>query len=115
MQARRISRYLIWSWQYLEIERARTLDECFAILCEKPSVELAGLRTEIADRRIVCSLRADRAHELEIAVLRRTRLHRFSSGPAARLDLILGSLQAHQAEELRNHLRAIADPVLLGR
>lgn len=112
MQARRISRYLIWTWQSLELERATSFGDCVEILCEKPTIEIAGLHAWISNRRTVCSLNPERTEQLEIAVLRRTGLHRFASGPAARLDLILQGLQEHQASLVREYLRPISDQVL---
>lgn len=115
MQARRISRYLIWSWQALVLERATTFEECVAILLEKPVIELAGLDMFTRDRRLFCKLRVDSAHDLEIAVLRGAQLFRHACGPAAPLDRMLDALRDHDPGALREGLRGVADQVLAAR
>ena len=112
MQARRISRYLLWTWQLLELERCSTFDACCSILCDKPIIELAGLRSHVADRRLISSLRPAQATDLEVAVLRDGQIRRFAQGPAARLDLVLEGLREHKFDQIRDALRAIADAVI---
>jgi len=115
MQARRISRYLTWSWQYLELERAHTLEDCLTVMFEKPILEIYGLRTWWEDERLLCSLRPSEAGRLEVALLRNGQLHRYGLGTADRLDLLLEALRQHKPEEVYARLRAIADRVLFRR
>jgi len=42
MRIRRVSRYLIWSWQYLRTERFDPGENIGTVLADKPFIELAG-------------------------------------------------------------------------
>jgi hypothetical protein len=63
----------------------------------------------------MCSLLPAHASELEIAVLRAGNIRRRAQGPAARLDLVLGGLREHNADQIRAALQAIADVVVPSR
>ena len=115
MQTRRIARYLIWAWQHLELGRASTLEQCLAILCEKPVIDLVGLETRIVDRRVVSPLSPPSGRPLELAVLRNCRMHRFGLGGAAPLQESLRALREHQPLALIESLRGVADAVLTSR
>jgi hypothetical protein len=52
MQIRRVSRYLIWSWQYLRTERFAPGENVGEVLADKRFVELAGPEIRARDNRI---------------------------------------------------------------
>ena len=112
MQIRRVSRYLIWAWQYLRTERFAPGDNVWRILADKPSIELAGPEIRSRDNRLWYLLEPRHTHVPEIAVYYQNRLHRFGAGPASPHVEVLEALRTRNGERLRSALRGIFDLVV---
>jgi hypothetical protein len=112
MQVRRVSRYLIWSWQYLETERSRRGDDVAAVLATKPMIELAGPEIRARENRVWYLLDVPRTHTPEVALYRDHRLYRFSAGPSSQHEEILEALRTRDGERLRRGLRGVFDLVV---
>jgi hypothetical protein len=112
MQVRRVSRYLIWSWQYLETERSRRGDDVAAVLATKPMIELAGPEIRARENRVWYLLDVPRTHTPEVALYRDHRLHRFSAGPSSQHEEILEAVRTRDGERLRRGLRGVFDLVV---
>lgn len=70
IQIKRVSRYLIWYWQYVLIERyGNTRDEIITILEEKPLIEINGLKTKELNNRFFYDLNKRNSRYLEIGTL----------------------------------------------
>jgi hypothetical protein len=112
MQIRRVSRYLIWSWQYLRTERFAPGDNVGKVLADKPLIELAGPEIRARDNRVWYLLEPRHTHAPEIAVYHRNRLHRFGAGPASPHVEVLEALRTRDGERLRSALRGVFDLVV---
>jgi hypothetical protein len=113
MQIRRVARYLIWSWQSLRAERCSPDDKnVWALLAEKPIIELAGPDIRTRDRRVWYLLDAGHVHAPEVAIYHRNRLYRSAAGPASPIHEILEGLRSRESDRIRNGLRGICDQVL---
>jgi hypothetical protein len=112
MQIRRVSRYLIWSWQYLRTERFAPGENVGKVLADKPFIELAGPEIRARDNRIWYLLEPRHTREPEVAVYHRNRLHRFGAGPASPHVEVLEALRTRDGERLRSALRGVFDLVV---
>jgi hypothetical protein len=112
MQVRRVSRYLIWSWQYLRTERFAPIETVGKVLADKPFIELAGPEIRTRDNRIWYLLEPRHTHVPEIAVYHRNRLHRFGAGPASPHMEVLEALRTRDGDRLRSALRGVFDLVV---
>jgi hypothetical protein len=70
MQVRRVARYLIWAWQYLETERSHSGSDVSAVLAAKPMIELAGPEIRARSNRVWFLLDRPGAHTPEVALYR---------------------------------------------
>lgn len=69
-EIRRLRRHLNWYWQLARLVDARTVEEAMRTLVRKPIVEIAGLPTRVAGRRLEADLsQLPPQVELEIAVV----------------------------------------------
>lgn len=109
MQIRRVSRYLIWSWQYLRTERFAPGENVAKVLADKPFIELAGPEIRARDNRIWYLLDPRHTRTPEIAVYHRNRLHRFGAGPASPHVEVLEALRTRDGERLRSAVRGVFD------
>ena len=112
MQIRRVARYLIWSWQYLETERFSSTDDASPVLAAKPMIELVGPEIRARENRVWYLLDAPRTHTPELALYRGHRLHRFSTGPSSQHEEILEGLRTRTGDRLRAGLRGVFDLVV---
>lgn len=71
MQIRRINRYLIWYWNYLQIEdrSCSNLAQVINILANKPLLEIRGLDIRAQAQRTIFRLTGYKIEELEIGYL----------------------------------------------
>lgn len=112
MQVRRVARYLIWSWQYLETLRLQPADDPSPILATRPLIELAGAEIRVRDNRVWYLLDPRHLQNPEVAVYRSNRLHRFGDGPSLPIDELLDALRRCEAARFRNALRGVFDQVV---
>ncbi|HXJ21756.1 MAG TPA: SAVED domain-containing protein [Polyangia bacterium] len=109
MQVRRVARYLIWSWQYLETERLAPNDDPWRVLATKPLIELAGPEIRARDERVWYLLDPAHTHAAEVALYRSHRLLRFPAGPSTPHEEILEALRTRQGDRMRSALRGVFD------
>jgi hypothetical protein len=109
MQVRRVHRYLLWCWQRLRIERAKTVPEVAAVLAERSLIELAGPPVVPRDERVVFELAPGRIRDPEIAVLWGCAVQRFGSGRGTPVADILDGFRTRRSERILAGLRAIFD------
>jgi hypothetical protein len=111
IQIRRFNRYLIWSWQYLLLERLDgqsaevTLDNILCILAQRPNIELAGPPIHTHDGRIFFNLDAARVKDPELAVYHEGQLFRSGPRPDFRIDDLLAGVRERDGQKLREALR----------
>jgi hypothetical protein len=119
IQVRRLSRYLIWYWQYLHLERGTgrgapmTLEEILALLAERPVIELAGPAVVARDERVFFALDIAHVKVPELCIYHEGRLYRHGARydfsitgliEGARMrdgDKILGALRAAFEQTVR--------------
>jgi hypothetical protein len=111
IQIRRLSRYLIWYWQYLLLERlasrsqASTLEDVLSILAQRPVLELAGPSILTHDGRIFFALEPGRVRSPELAVYHQGQLYRHGPRPDFSIDALLAGVRARDGEKIRDSLR----------
>lgn len=93
IQIRRLNRYLIWYWQYLQLERAMKdpkmkLPDVVSLLADKPILELAGPPIVTRDQRVHFDLDPKRSRVPELAIYHQGKLFRHGE----RLDFSIASL-----------------------
>ena len=111
MQVRRVNRYLLWYWQLVRLEATSSPTEVFAVLAERPIIELAGLRLLARGERVFQELSAERASQLELGVLYAHALHRLPEGPAMPLRDLLEGFRTRDGARVLTALRAAHDQV----
>jgi len=112
MQVRRVSRYLIWAWQYLRTERFVPDGDVWTVLSDKPSIEIAGPEIRARDNRVWYLLDPRFTTAPEVAVYWQNRLHRFAAGPASPHEEVLEALRVRDGDRLRSALRGVFDLVV---
>lgn len=118
IQVRRLNRYLIWSWQYLLLERLAgqgpegTLEDVLPILAQRPFLELAGPHLFTRDERTYLSLETKSMRQPELAVYHEGGLYRH--GP--RLDFpindLLDGVRERDSSKIRESLRGAFEQTL---
>jgi len=111
IQIRRLNRYLIWSWQYLLLERLAsrggggTRDEALSVLAQRPILELAGPTLSAHEGRVYYSLDPRYVRAPEFAAYHQGQLHRHGPRPDFSFDALLGGVRERDGEKLRDALR----------
>lgn len=115
IQVRRLSRYLIWYWQYLLLERGTgrasemTLLEAVRILAERPQLELAGPRLCTHDERLFFSLDPSQMRTPELAIYHRGKFHRDGARDDLSFAELLASFSERDTDRILSVLRAAVD------
>jgi hypothetical protein len=115
MQVRRVSRYLIWAWQYLETERLPPTEDPSTILSTRPLIELAGAEVRVRENRVWFLLDPHHLQTPEIGVYHSNRLHRFGETPALQMGELIEALRRCDAKRVRIVLRGVFDLVVPAR
>ncbi|WP_437595771.1 SAVED domain-containing protein [Sorangium sp. So ce590] len=105
IQIRRLNRYLIWYWQYLRMERARSLVDAAAILAHRPLLELAGPSVIARGERIFYRLDPLHVDNMELGVLYKNSIHRFGAGLSIPLHSLLDGIRARDGDRVKEVLR----------
>lgn len=112
VQIRRLHRYLIWTWQKLRLERAKsTEDEVMRILFERPMIELAGPRIATHRERIFFDLNPRHVESPEIMVLDGNRVRRYGNAPSTPVASILDGFRRRDSGLIRDGLLGVFDQV----
>lgn len=120
IQIRRLNRYLIWYWQWLQLERltgsagATKLDEVLAILAEKPILELAGPMIVTRDQRVYFELDAKRVSVAELGIYHEGKLCRHGERSDFSIRELLEGVRRRDGEMIRNVLRAAFEQTVRG-
>lgn len=108
-EIRRLRRHFNWYWQLARLGEVRTLEEAFRTLARKPVLEIAGLHTRAAGRRIQADLeRFLPSTALEVAVvLDDESLDRRGAGGATDPRLLCTAMVERDHEALKSYFRAL--------
>ncbi len=110
MEIRRVNRYLIWYWQWLRIERCRSLEAIARVMARKPIIELAGPRVRAEGDRVFYELREPWQVELELsALLEDNGIARHGHGGATSVPLLIEGLRQRDGGKIRAVLASIVD------
>lgn len=110
MQIRRVSRYLIWYWQYVQIEKnGNSLDEIVRILEEKPVIEINGLKTKELNNRFFYDLNRRNSKYLEIGLFKENEVVRHGSASNMPIESLIEGLKQLNGELIKEVLRSFRD------
>lgn len=110
IQIRRVSRYLIWYWQYVLIEKnGNTLDDIIRILEEKPVIEINGLKTKELNNRFFYDLNKRNSRYLEIGIFKENEVTRHGSASNLPIESLVEGLKQLNGELIREVLRSFRD------
>jgi hypothetical protein len=110
MQIRRVSRYLIWYWQYVMIEKfGHSLDDIIRILEEKPVLEINGLKTKELNNRFFYDLNKRNSRYLEIGIFRNNEVMRHGSASNLPIESLIEGLKQLNGELIKEVLRSFRD------
>ncbi|MBS0424098.1 MAG: SAVED domain-containing protein [Proteobacteria bacterium] len=110
MQIRRVSRYLIWYWQYVLIEKfGNILDEIVRILEEKPVIEINGLKTKELNNRFFYDLNKRNSKYLEIGIFKDNEVVRHGSASNMPIESLVEGLKQMNGELIKEVLRSFRD------
>jgi hypothetical protein len=109
MQIRRVNRYLIWYWNYLQIEDrgCQNLEHIVAILANKPLLEIRGLDIRAQAQRTIFRLTGFKVEELEIGYLDVAgRIKRASNAGGFQLNEIIKAFRERNGEKILSQLKS---------
>lgn len=110
MQIRRVSRYLIWYWQYVQIEKnGNTLDDIIRTLEEKPVIEINGLKTKELNNRFFYDLNRKNSGYLEIGIFKENEVIRHGSASNLPIESLIEGLKQLNGELIKEVLRSFRD------
>lgn len=109
MQIRRVNRYLIWYWNYLQIEdrNCKNLENIIAILANKPLLEIRGLDIRAQAQRTIYRLTGFKIEELEIGYLDISgRIRRASNAGGFQLNEVVKGFRERNGEKILSQLKS---------
>lgn len=109
MQIRRVNRYLIWYWNYLQIEdrNCKNLENITAILANKPLLEIRGLDIRAQAQRTIYRLAGFKIEELEIGHLDISgRIRRASNAGGFQLNEVVKGFRERNGEKILSQLKS---------
>lgn len=107
LEIRRINRYLIWYASLARLQRATSIEQVFAVLAEKPILELVGPQVELRDGRLVALLDRPSVRPPELCFIdRHGRLCRFGDTSAMSVSRLAQALGAHDGDAVLNSVSA---------
>lgn len=109
MQIRRVNRYLIWYWNYLQIEdrSCQNLEQIVSILANKPLLEIRGLDIRAQAQRTIFRLTGFKIEELEIGYLDGDgRIKRASNAGGFQLNDIIKGFRERNGERILSQLKS---------
>ena len=110
MQIRRASRYLIWYWQYVQIEKfGNSLDDIVRILEDKPVIEINGLKTKELNNRFFYDLNRRNSKYLEIGIFKDNEVVRHGSASNLPIESLVEGLKQMNGELIKEVLRSFRD------
>lgn len=109
MQVRQVNRYLIWYWNYIQIDdrSCSTLQDIINILANKPVLEIRGLDIRAQAQRTIYRLTGFKANELEIGYFQiGGKVLRASNAGGFRLDEIVKGFKERDGEKILTQLKS---------
>jgi hypothetical protein len=109
MQIRRVNRYLIWYWNYLQIEdrSCQNLEHIISILANKPLLEIRGLDVRAQAQRTIFRLTGFKIEELEIGYLDLTgKIKRASNAGGFQLNEVIKGFRERNGEKILSQLKS---------
>jgi len=109
MQIRRVNRYLIWFWNYLQIEdrNCQNLEQIISFLANKPLLEIRGLDIRAQSQRTIFRLTGFKTEELEIGYLDASgKIRRTSNAAGFRLDEVVRGFRERNEEKILSQLKS---------
>jgi hypothetical protein len=109
MQIRRVNRYLIWYWNYLQIEdrACHNLEQIIAILANKPLLEMRGLDIRAQAQRTIFRLTGFKIEELELGYLELTgRIRRASNAGGLQINEIVKGFRERNGNKILTQLKS---------
>lgn len=110
MQIRRVNRYLIWYWNYLQIEarECQTIDDVVKILAVKPIIEIRGLDIRAQAQRTIFKLTNFKVQDLELGYLNNLtgKIDRTSNSAGMQIDEIVRGFRERNSDKILKQLKA---------
>lgn len=109
MQIRRVNRYLIWYWNYLQIEdrACSTLEDIIEILANKPLLEIRGLDIRAQAQRTVFRMTGFKTEELELGYLdKKGQIKRASNAGGLQIAEIIRGFRERNGERILSQLKS---------
>lgn len=109
MQVRRVNRYLIWYWNYLQIEDrgCETLSDIVKILANKPIIEIRGLDIRAQAQRTIFKLTNYKIADLELAYIDPNgRIMRASNAGGLNIEDIIKGFKERNGDKILRQLKA---------
>jgi len=109
MQIRRVNRYLIWFWNYLQIEdrSCENLEHIISILANKPVLEIRGLDIRAQAQRTIYRLTGFKTEELEIGYLDMSgKIRRASNAGGFQLNEVVKGFRERSGEKILLQLKS---------
>lgn len=110
MQIRRVNRYLIWYWNYLQIEdrNCQTLQDIVNILSNKPLLEIKGLDIRGQSQRTIYRLTNPKPDMLELGYLdqQNGKIYRLSNSGGLRIDEMINGFKERDGVKISTQLKS---------
>lgn len=110
MQVRRVNRYLIWYWNYIQIDdrSCTSLLDIVNILANKPIIELRGLDIRAQAQRTILRLTGYKVEELEIGYFQLDgKILRASNAGGFQLNELVRGYRERDGEKILKQLKAL--------
>ncbi len=110
MQVRRVNRYLIWYWNYIQIDdrSCTSLQDIVNILANKPIIEIRGLDIRAQAQRTIFRLIGYKAEELEIGYFQLGgKILRASNAGGFQLNELVRGYRERDGEKILKQLKAL--------
>lgn len=114
MQIRRVNRYLIWYWIFLQVDdkKCKTVDDVINIFAIKPVLEIRGLDIRAQSQRTIFRLTNYKTEDLEIGYFdRNARILRASNSGGIQLPELIKGFKERNGEKIIKQLKAWHDQI----
>jgi hypothetical protein len=105
IQVRQFNRLLLWHWQSIQIEKSTgKIEDILKILEEKPSIELAGLRSSEQNGRFYFQLNEQLGKYLEMAIFHKNKLVRKGASTSFQIDNLINGIRQKNSQRINQEL-----------
>jgi hypothetical protein len=109
MQVRRVNRYLIWYWNYIQIDdrSCHNLQDIVNVVANKPLIEIRGLDIRAQSQRTIFRLTGFKVAELEIGYFQLDgKILRASNAGGLQLDEIVKGFRDRNGDKILSQLKS---------